>query len=197
MGGGVWRRKVTPPAEKDFIQSGKIQRWSWSDSKGILAWSDLISGWGGGGGVVWFVSDSSFCSVTHQGLPPSTLRPRPFHSPSLRLFLRQRTFGIWASSWQSSTGGGEQHIMTPKRMLLRAHEHVQVCLTVITAFSARYGFAETMADFRICKQFLVCFCLKEHFYLSFGELCSEREARRLELWMGINSRTTGTLLDTN
>lgn len=143
------------------------------------------------------MSDSSFCSVTHQGLPPSTLRPRPFHSPSLRLFLRQRTFGIWASSWQSSTGGGEQHIMTPKRMLLRAHEHVQVCLTVITAFSARYGFAETMADFRICKQFLVCFCLKEHFYLSFGELCSEREARRLELWMGINSRTTGNLLDTN
>lgn len=30
------------------------------------------------------------------------------HSPSLRPFLRQRTLGIWASSWQSSAGGGEQ-----------------------------------------------------------------------------------------
>lgn len=46
----------------------------------------------------------------------------PAHSPSLLPFLRQRTLGIWASSWQSSAGGGEQrrwHFMVEGEHTLR------------------------------------------------------------------------------
>lgn len=46
----------------------------------------------------------------------------PAHSPSLLPFLRQRTLGIWVSSWQSSAGGGEQrrwHFMVEGEHTLR------------------------------------------------------------------------------
>ena len=49
--------------------------------------------------------------MTNSASKASLSPPHPAvapHSPSLRPFLRQRTLGIWASSWQSSAGGGEQ-----------------------------------------------------------------------------------------
>lgn len=55
--------------------------------------------------------------------PPLPIVPLvPAHSPSLLPFLRQRTLGIWASSWQSSAGGGEQrrwHFMVEGEHTLR------------------------------------------------------------------------------